>query len=290
MKNSACAFVVMIMGCFSNHQALAADLGGSAPSHTSEFATHPSTVFWRQFYVRGDIGIAQQDFSGFTQKDIADNGGTFISKSIADSPTIGAGFGWQLTKNLRLDLTGEYRSSAQVKGLDNLTGNLIGPDGALQANTIYQGDHTAFVGLVNGYFDLMNWRGFTPYVGGGIGFAHNRFSNLTTLSSATFTDAATGAIATQLSAGTSQDKSQTNFAWALMAGTSYDLSANAKLDIGYRYISLGDGSAISSNLLVCTCGSVGQPLKINDLHANEFRIGVRWMLDQPADRPYQPLK
>ena len=78
-----------------------------------------------------------------------------------------------------------------------------------------------------------------------------------------------------------------------MAGTSYDLSPNAKLDLGYRYLNMGSGTTVSTSLLDCTCGTVGQPLKIADLDAHEFRVGVRWMLgSEQAATPvaYQPLK
>jgi opacity protein-like surface antigen len=114
---------------------------------------------------------------------------------------------------------------------------------------------------------------------------------LTTLSSATFTETATGAQTTAVSNGLSSSKSQTNLAWALMAGTSYDLSQAAKLDLGYRYLNLGSGIAASSDLLNCTCGTVGAPLKMSDLHAHEFRVGVRWALgDQPRYDTTRSLK
>jgi opacity protein-like surface antigen len=277
--------------------AQAADLGGYRDAAKQE-ATQPREIYQpqyaphRQFYVRGDVGVGHHNFGGFSQGDLSANGGSFVSQAIGDTVFIGAGVGWQINPRFRLDFTGEYRSTADVKALDNLTGTLTTPDGTLQANTQYNGHLTGVVGLVNGYWDVTNWRGFTPYLGAGVGFAHMKMSNVTTLSNATYTDTATGDQILQHANGYSSAKSQTNFAWALMAGTSYDLSSNAKLDIGYRYLNMGSGVSASTDLLNCTCGTVGAPLKISDLESHEFKIGVRWMLgNDPAPAPsYQPLK
>ena len=244
----------------------------------SQAAYQPQPDPGPTFYVRGDLGIGQHSFGGFSQEELTNNAGSFISQSIGDTVIIGAGIGVQLNQRFRLDLTGEYRSTAQIKGLDNVKAEITGPDGTLQANTLYQGNLASYVGLLNGYVDLFNWRGFTPYVGAGVGFAHHQATGFTTASSATFIDAATGAQTVQLSTGTARPHSQTNFAWALMAGTSYDLSASAKLDIGYRYINLGSGISSATGLIDCTCGTTGQPLKISDLEAHEFRVGIRWSL------------
>jgi opacity protein-like surface antigen len=268
--------------------ASAADLGHSDTAAYEQYQSQ--SVAHRNFYVRGDLGIARHSFGGFSQADLADNGGSFISQAIDDSVTMSAGVGIQINKRLRIDFTGEYRSTARLKGLDNVTANLVDPDGKLQANTLYQGSFTSYVGLLNGYYDLFNWRGFTPYLGAGIGFAHNKLSGITTGSTSTFIDATTGEQSVQASSGTALSHGQTNLAWALMAGTSFDLSQNSKLDFGYRYINLGQGVSTMTGPINCVCGTTGLPLKVSDLEAHEFRIGVRWLLGSEPQQPYQPLK
>lgn len=276
-------------------------LAGSAPVSAADLHGMKDTVPYptyaaeplphRHFYVRGDVGIGRHAFGHFSQDDVTSNGGAFIQNSFGDTIYIGAGFGWQVNPRFRFDLTGEYRSTAQVKAMDNLTAELVGPAGTLQANTLYQGQHSAYVGLLNGYWDLFNWRGFTPYVGAGIGFAHHRMADFTSSSSATFIDAGTGAVTTQLSNGVAHAHTQTNLAWALMAGTSYDISPNGKLDIGYRYLNLGSGISATTGLIDCVCGTVGAPLKVSDLEAHELRIGIRWQLgNEPRYAEHRPLK
>ena len=280
----------------SSSAAHAADLG--VPREVqSEVVYQPQSTVHRQFYMRGDVGIGRHSFGKFSQADLSDMGGDFISKSVGDTVYVSAGLGWQVSSRFRFDLTGEYRSTAQVKALDNLFGDIVDittgdPIGTIQANSHYQANLTAIVGLLNGYWDIANYRGFTPYVGAGLGFANVRLSDLTVISQATVTDPVGGVILQQAS-GYSKAHSQTNHAWALMAGTSYDLSPNAKLDLGYRYLNMGSGTGASSSLLDCSCGTVGQPLKISGLEAHEFRVGIRWMLGNdsgPAPMAYQPLK
>ncbi len=274
----------------ASNSAIAADLGGRAVEWNgfdAEFRDPDPRQSdpRRYFYVRGDVGIGNYSNPKFSQSDLEGNGGSFISQSIEDTVYQSVGIGVQMTQRLRFDLTGEYRSTANIKAMDNLTAELTEPAGSLQANTLYQGDLTSYVGMLNGYVDLFHHRGFTPYVGAGVGFAHNTMSGLTTITSSTFTDTDTGAQIVESSAGTSRSNSQTNFAWALMAGTSFDLSPNAKLDIGYRYLNLGSGISASSSLLDCLCGTVGEPVKISDLDAHEIRIGVRWALGANPTRP-----
>lgn len=263
----------------------------AAGADLGETASEPPVVAQeRSFYIRGDIGIASYDTGGFHQADVEDRGGSFLSQSIGDAPYIGAGFGWQLTKHFRVDFTGEYRASADVKAVDYLEERLTAPDGTVTASTTYEGEHSAFVGLANLYIDLFTVHGITPYVGGGIGFAHNRMKDFTTNSTGSFEEDLTGDIRSETTNGVGGDASKTNFAWALMAGASYDLSPNAKLDLGYRYLNLGGDIAATTGLLNCVCGTVGSPLRATDLDAHEFRIGIRWELGGPERDTHTPLK
>jgi opacity protein-like surface antigen len=265
----------------------AADLNNAAFEHRM-IATSPAL---RQFYVRADVGAAKHSMGAFSQAELVDNGGAFISRSVGDSIAIGAGLGWLVSDRIRLDVTGEYRSSAQVTALDNLSATLSGPDGTLIANTAYQGRLSAAVGLLNGYLDLGTWRGFTPYVGAGLGFARLSTSGFITSSSSTFVDATTGDVATQVTHGVGGGKSQVNVAWALMAGFNVDLRANAKLDIGYRYLNLGSGITATTGVFDCVCGVIAQPLKMSELDAHEIRIGLRFPLGQSPDQVhYRPMK
>ncbi len=62
---------------------------------------------------------------------------------------------------------------------------------------------------------------------------------------------------------------ETLLAWALMGGVAFDLSANFKLDLGYRYSHLDGGGFEVGNM----------PIRPRRIGAHEFRIGARYLLD-----------
>lgn len=243
----------------------------------------------RAFYFRFDAGYAFQDINEFRQADLIEQGGRIVSDHFGDSGVLGAGVGWRLSPWLRIDLTGEYRTSADVEARDRLVVQLDDPAGVMDASTTYKTDYSAIVGLANLYVDLPKIHGITPYIGGGIGFARNKFSGLRAVTGATFIDDDTGTVLEQEVIGVSKSNSETSFAWALMAGLVIDLRENTKLDFGYRYIDLGGDTSVSSGIIACRCDAVGGPLKGADLDAHEIRIGLRWEFDRPAPLP-APLK
>jgi opacity protein-like surface antigen len=288
LRTGGCATAVTLMLL---QPAVSADLGAPREMSAQAVPADPMRPF-DGYYLRADVGVARPDFSGFSQADLSQNGGYFESTSIGTQPTFAIGIGRSLHQWLRIDLTGEYRSRSHLNAYDNLTADVLPlPGDVLQANTRYSGYLSSGVGLANMYIDLGNWRGFTPYIGGGIGFARNEISGLHTATIGSLTDAVTGAVITQATSATSPDHSQWDLAWALMAGFSYDLNDSMKLDVGYRYIDLGGSVSSSSGPLNCICGAIGQPLQIHDLSANEFRVGLRIPLDKPTsyDSP-PPLK
>jgi opacity protein-like surface antigen len=93
------------------------------------------------------------------------------------------------------------------------------------------------------------------------------------------------------SSGYLGEKASTRFAWAATAGASFDINSNAKLDISYRYASLGQSSSAATSNISCGCGTSAQPLQVRELYSNDVRIGIRWMFapEAPANVA-QPLR
>jgi opacity protein-like surface antigen len=71
--------------------------------------------------------------------------------------------------------------------------------------------------MANAWFDLTNDSQFTPYVGGGIGYAISKFNG--------------GAVYSGVDG---------NFAWQLGAGVDVAVSDSTSLGVGYRYFDAGD--------------------------------------------------
>jgi opacity protein-like surface antigen len=84
-------------------------------------------------------------------------------------------------------------------------------------------DISALGFLANIYYDFKNTSPFTPYIGGGIGFATIYVSQGTSnLNLLWFED------------------DDTVFAYQLGAGVGYDVSKNWTIDLGYRYFGTSD--------------------------------------------------
>jgi len=103
----------------------------------------------------------------------------------------------------------------------------------------------------------------TPYAGVGIGFAHHDIS------------------------GDDSGDDDTTFAWALMAGVDIDLRDRWKLDIGYRYLNMGDVEFLDEK-------TGGKDFIIEDYDAHEIRVGLRYsfscLRSCETTHDYEPMK
>jgi opacity protein-like surface antigen len=227
------------------------------------------------WYLRGDVGVSAYQRGKFSSTDQPPV--QFIQQDFGSGAFAGAGVGYQFNSWFRSDVTAEYRFASNVKAIDRIdfdAGN--GLRGV--THEITDGNFSAGVALLNGYIDLGNWHGITPFIGAGVGFAHKRFAGLTDSS---ITENPIGGVATS-SAGFYRDASKTSFAWALHAGLGYDVTPNFKVELAYRYLNLGEGRTGELN---CFCGQTFTPLKVKDLESHDIKIGFRWLLGAPAPAP-----
>ncbi len=180
-------------------------------------------------YVRGDIGYASYERPDFVKNLPGGIVSTALGEEFEDTIIADIGVGCEINENLRADLTLGYRSNARVQ--DDFT--------SLDAK------YKAYTAMVNVYYDIGNYRGFTPYVGAGVGLSHNKVT----------------AVSLPV---TSTSGSKTSFAYALHAGVSYDINEALAVDASYRYIDLGKGK------------SGGDAFTYDKLASHDFRIGLRY--------------
>jgi opacity protein-like surface antigen len=171
---------------------------------------------------------------------------------LGHSVSFGGGIGYQFTNMVRADVTIDHRLGATFRG--------VRPDPTLTIRDDADLESTTY--LLNGYVDLANWSGITPYVGAGVGVASNRFTEVTR--EVNLGNAFVARI--DLPRYTS-----TNLAWALMAGLSADLGSGFKVDLGYRYMHMGDAHTRPEDLQA--------GIRTKDVNAHEFRIGARYMIE-----------
>jgi opacity protein-like surface antigen len=128
------------------------------------------------WYLRGDLGYNISSKTGLTARD---QFGNSVSESFdLDKNFVpSVGIGYQFTDYLRADVTGSY-SKQDLDG--------------------FPAEARIWDMMANAYVDLGNFAGFTPYLGGGLGFANVRYSFDT-------------------GAGDFKSDDDYRFAWALMA-------------------------------------------------------------------------
>ena len=192
------------------------------------------------WYLRGDIGY-RANRTGSVESRNAIVGENYRD-GVGASVGVGHKYYW-----IRTDLTVDYGLRSTYRG-------------ATAAATV-QPQYTAKIDalsiMANVYVDLGTWAGFTPYFGVGAGGSYLR--------NADYQD-------TTLPAGELvAQNTKWNPSWAAMAGVSYQIMPIWALDVGYRYLSLGDvGSSTDST---------GRSTLWRQLSAHEFRIGARFMFD-----------
>jgi opacity protein-like surface antigen len=260
MKNFRKAIIVaaaLVMG--QTATASAADL--LPPPPVMEPVPIPEPVQAREIYLRSYVGITNQKIDTFTNDVIRAGNFSIEDHSFDSSPFIGFGIGIRRDERFRFDLTGEYRGRSDFHGLDTYVDPYCG--GGVCTNE-YTGIKSEWLFLANAYWDLFTHRGFTPYVGAGIGTAEVTLDNFTDVN------------LTTNGLHWSDDNSEWNLAGALHAGFSYEISNDLTFDMGYRYTYLGDGKTGSFR----TYDPTPSPsrLELKDIVSHDIHVGLRWNL------------
>lgn len=195
------------------------------------------------WYVRGDLGWHAGLIDG------AQSAPSFASPYHSElnngmTASVGAGIkgSW-----LRTDVTVDYASALNYQGSISRDGDTTAK---IQATTA----------LFNGYLDLGTWYHMTPYIGAGAGVAYAHVYDYVSTRAPPFSGPLSGDTA----------KNQWNFAWAAMAGVGIPLSRNLTVDVGYRYLNIGDLS---------TASDAFGAMKFKNVAAHEVRFGLRWSFD-----------
>jgi opacity protein-like surface antigen len=274
----------------------AADLMPPAPAMEPAPMAGPDFSGW---YLRGDVGVGMNTGSikaYDTPSPLigapADAFNQFYNTSLGSTSMIDAGIGYSVNNWLRFDVTGEYRGGGHLQALEQVAI----PSQSYQNANWYRGTVSAFIAMANAYVDVGTWYGITPYVGGGVGFAHTMLSGLTDQG---FTYPGNGQGFP--TGGYFADGTSNNFAWALMAGLDYSVTQNLKLELGYRFLDYGKVKSGASNCFngtgqgggfsIANCGGSNHYGSTNQLMSSDVRVGMIWTIggETPAPQPMAPL-
>lgn len=232
--------------------ALAADLDSLfVASPPSSMPTEP-VEFGTGWYLRGDVAFARDSLPN------VDPDGLFPANSSPHNTySLGLGGGYKFTNWFRTDVTLDYRQ----------------PESAYNPITFTNANGGRWDVLANGYIDfgdwLGNWYGVQPYIGAGVGAAWG-YTKITTSDPAV---PCTGGGATQCFV----NHIPASLAWALMAGFAVPIFPHAYIDVGYRYLDLGNYSFFDSGLWSQLSGN--GVTAASHSRVNEFRVGFRYMID-----------
>jgi opacity protein-like surface antigen len=214
------------------------------------------------WYLRGDVGYVDYHKPRVDEVVLANT--VYATDKLDKTWSAGGGFGYKFTSWFRADVTADYRFDAAFRGTGTAPGFTSTESAQLNSTSV----------LLNGYLDLGNWGGVTPYVGAGIGYAQNSLGEYTSVRTCLDAFCGTGlALYTPGNVVRAPRESHAthNLAWALMGGVAVDAGGGFKLDLGYRYVNLGD----AETELNATRGRT----RAKDLESHEVRLGVRYMID-----------
>jgi len=272
------------------------------------------------WYIRGDLGISFDEAPSISISSFAAPPPGLVATPYTTPAgtnwsttnfTGGVGAGYRYNDYLRFDATWDYRTGPggtrqtaviypySLTGVSSQTspyqelGYLYNTSNTCNATTDVKQYNNAF--LANGYVDLGTYSGFTPYVGGGLGFNMNimegslnanetangqpYLANLSPVGAypLVWVDPHGNPIAPQPSIAFAQQywnrsigSTTYTFAWALSAGFGFQLNPSTTLDIGYRYLNSG-----AVNTLINS--PTGLTIKQSNV-SQQLRVGIRYVL------------
>jgi opacity protein-like surface antigen len=213
------------------------------------------------WYLRGDVGYA---FSHpFTDEEVSSGPlNSFTSSSGLFTGSVGMGY--HINDYLRVELNGgilptnkfsdHQKLATTCKGstlVDDGFGTINSAAATQTCDQIDNGSNKAYSLMANGYVDLGTYVGITPYIGGGIGVAYNKYYKSFGAKDCRETpanSAGTGGFFCDDPAGyegQTDTAAKFNLAYSIGAGLSYQVSKNVSVDLGYEYFSVPDAKYVA---------------------------------------------
>ncbi|WP_068465061.1 outer membrane protein [Hyphomicrobium sulfonivorans] len=221
----------------------------------------PVPVYEAEWYFRGDFaaGFGGSPSVNVLGANLAQQvlGTSTRSDSFEPSFTGGVGVGYVWGPYFRTDLTVDMHSIMSTKqtvsGLDAFNNATTGVDRTKWMSTIL---------MLNAYYDIRTGTPWTPYIGGGLGFAVNQGTR-----NIDYTTATPGG-----SFSTGDRSTQVQFAGAAMVGFTYEFSSFWALDVNYRFLHVGGPSVSSSPNYAST-------VEFGSLNEHQIRAGLRFYVN-----------
>ncbi|AZO21233.1 MULTISPECIES: outer membrane beta-barrel protein [unclassified Mesorhizobium] len=242
-------------------QALSADY--DPPIYVDQAPDYQPVEVGSGWYLRGDVGYA---FSHPFEHQISASGSTsFTNDSSLFTGSIGMGY--HLNDFLRVELNGgilptnKFGDHALVpNGCAGHTNNLVIVGGTAIIQSVAatedceatnRATNKGYSVMANGYVDLGTYVGLTPYIGGGVGIAYNKYFKTQGERKCVEVDpdsSGAGGFTCDDPAGyggSEDSEAKFNLAYSIGAGLSYQVSKNLSVDLGYEYFSIPSGKYVA---------------------------------------------
>ena len=231
----------------------------------------PEAAAYQEFaewYIRGDVGIGR-----FADVDGSGNaGGGFALDQLDFDGVYSAsiGFGRYLTPNLRLGLDIDYRHNAS--GTFNVGTPAAIPELTNFGTVPLEFNSTSL--MLNAVYNFSPERRFSPYLGGGVGWAFHQLS----LKGSTFTNDLDANSVNETGTVKTTESSSNSFAANIVTGVSVNIRQGLYFDAGYKFSYLGDADMDFNFTHDSITGTNASTLELESIMTHEFKIGLRYDL------------
>ncbi len=230
------------------------------------------------WYLRGDVGFSNQSVNNVLDTNPAAYNNVAVSQTsgFGSGGIYDLGVGYRFNNWFRTDFTAQYRGKTNFTGLDVVTGT--GPNAGFVGTDSYTATKSELLFLANAYVDLGTWWCVTPFIGAGIGTARVSIANFTDTGFFHIPPFPSAPVPSFNYAG---QGSQWNFAWAAHAGLAYQVTPGLTLELGYSFVSLGNGITGATYSFDQVTNTTHAPFTFKNIYSNDVTLGVRWDLWSP---------
>lgn len=270
---------------------LAADY--DPPIFVEEAAEYVPVEVGSGWYLRGDLGYA---FNKPYKIDVTPVGLTDEYQPFSGSVGMGYHFNDFLRGELNVGLLPTSRfdnaytttcSGTQTTTVvDNSSGTItsqVTGVGTRPCDGMDRGSNKAYDFMANAYVDLGTYVGITPYIGGGLGLAYNKYrlaegardcldQTTTTVGGGNTTTINFDCYDDSFYEGAVTSESQIKLVYSLAAGLSYRVDKNASIDLGYEYLAIPDANYVTYNSALAT------PEIRRGIGYHQVKVGFRYDL------------
>lgn len=212
------------------------------------------------WYMKAEVGYSGSEDTEFTVTDQLGQGDTSKGKTLGSSFLYGIGAGLKFNDALRAEINVQFRNDYEIEHYSSVSYPIK-----------YESEVSSQLAFANLYYDFDKIRLgnviVLPFVGGGVGLSENEMDDVEY--------GGPPASPVVIEGDTSSE-----FSWNVAVGVGFDLENDFMLDVGYRYIDLGDvesGDVIIASPLALNLGQIiAEPLT-GELTAHEIFIDLRYM-------------